>query len=153
MLSAAPHRRTRWRGMGALIAVVAVAAGISQTTAGHAALRKAGLFEEPTSYTSLAFLQSLPEQLASKRANIDISFMIHNAGTTPRDYQWSVLLVRKGRTHRMAAGALRVASRDGAAITRFAEISCTGGRVRIVVNLARPAESIDAWTACWSPRS
>jgi hypothetical protein len=149
------HRALRWRGVVAVVAVVAVAAGVAQTRAGHAMLRKAGLFEEPASYTSLAFQhpQALPEQLQSKRANVDVSFVIHNVGSASHDYVWSVLLVQGGHTRRVGTGGVRVPSGRGAAITRSAEISCAGERVRIVVALARPAEFIDAWTTCWSPRS
>ena len=149
------HGVVRWRGMVVLVAVVAVAASIAQTSSGHAMLRKAGLFEQQTSYTSLAFqnLQSLPEQLKSKRASVPISFMIHNVSDTPRDYVWSVLLLQGQHRPRVAAGGIRVASGHSAEITRSVKIACTREQVRIVVNLVRPAESIDASMACSSPRS
>jgi hypothetical protein len=152
MLSAVFHGVMRWRGMVALVAVVAVAASIAQTSAGHAMLRKAGLFEKPTSYTSLAFQNphSLPEQLKAKRASVPISFVIHNVSATPRDYFWSVLLRQGRHRHRVAAGGIRVASGHSAGITRSVQISCTRGQVRIVVNLVHPAESIDASMACWT---
>jgi hypothetical protein len=142
-----------WPGVIALVAVVAVIAGIGQTRVGHVMLRKAGLFEEPTGYTSLAFArpQSLPKPLASKHANVRISFIIRNSGGTPRDYRWSVVLVHGEHTRRVDGGTY-IAPGGAATITRSAEISCTRGRVRIVVSLARPAESIDAWTACQSAR-
>jgi hypothetical protein len=146
----------RWQGMAALVAVVALVAVLGQTSAGHAVLRKAGLYEEPTSYTSLAFLhpQSLLKQLPSKRASVDVSFVIHNAGSNPRDYQWSVLVLQGQRTRQVASGSVRIASGRAAPITRSATISCTRGQVRIVVSLTRPAaESIHAWMACFSRRS
>ena len=145
----------RWHGMAALVAVVVLVAVLGQTSVGHAMLQKAGLDAEPTSYTALAFQhpQALPEQLASRRASVGVSFVIHNAGSTPRDYQWSVVLVQGQRTRRVASGSARVASGRGATITQAVSISCTRGQVRIVVSLVRPAESIDAWTACFSPRS
>jgi hypothetical protein len=154
-LSAVSHRIVRWRGLVALVVVVMLAAGIGQTNFGHAILRKAGLFEEPTSYTSLAFVhpQSLREQLSTKRANINVSFVIYNSGGAARDYQWSVLMVQGGHTSPVAAGSARVASERGTALTRSAKIFCTRGRVQIVVRLARPAEYIDTWTACPSHRS
>lgn len=145
----------RWRGLATLVAVVALAAGIGQTAAGRTILREAGLFEEPTSYTSLAFQypQRLPEQLGSKRANVGVSFVIRNAGSTPSDYQWSMLLVQGSRTRLVAAGSVGLAPRRETAITRSAKIFCTQGRVRIVVSLARPAEYIDAMVACVPHRS
>jgi hypothetical protein len=147
------HHRVRWRGVAILFAVIALAAGMGQTNLGHAILGKVGLFEEPTSYTSLAFLnpQSLPGRLSSRQATIGISFGIQNRDSTSHDYQWSVLLVQGLRTRHVAAGNVRLASGHGAAIKRSARISCTQGQVRIVVRLARPAEFIDAWTVCQSP--
>jgi hypothetical protein len=147
------HRLAGWPGVVAIVAVAAVVAGMCQTRVGHVMLRKVGLFEESANYTSLAFLhpQSLPKQLESKRANVRVSFVIRNAGGKPRDYQWSVLLVQGTHTRRVDGG-IRVAARGAATITRSAEISCTRGRVRIVVSLARPAEFIDAWTVCQSAR-
>lgn len=154
-MSAVSHSKVKWRGLVVLVAVIALAAGVGQTSLGHAILGKAGLYEEPTSYTSLAFLhpQSLPEQIGSKRTNVDVSFMIQNIGSTSRVYQWSVVLVQGQRTSRAAAGIVSVASGSGAAITRSASILCTRGQVRIVVRLASPAEAIDAWTTCSSTRS
>jgi hypothetical protein len=145
----------RWRGAIVLAIAVVLAAGLGQTGVGHTILRKAGLFEEPASYTSLAFLQpqSLPELLSSKRANVAVSFVVHNAGSTPREYQWSVLLGQNQRMQRIASGSVRVASGRDGAITQSAEIICKRGRVKIVVNLTRPSESIDAWTDCRQRRS
>jgi hypothetical protein len=153
-LSIVPHRMVRWRGAVTLIAVIALAFGLGQTSLGHAMLGKAGLFKEPTSYTSLAFLhpQPLPPQLRSRKATVVVSFAIHNSGGTAHDYQWSVMLVQAQHTHPVAAGVARVPPGGGVAITRSARISCTRGKVKIVVSLARPAEFIDAWTACPSPR-
>ena len=154
-MSAVLRRAPQWWGVAVLVAVIAAAAGLAQTRDGHEILQKAGLFAGPTSYTSLAFQQpqALPEQLQRKRVNVNVSFVIRNAGNVPRGYQWSVLLVQGGHSHLVSSGGVRVGSGRAAAITRLAEISCTRGRVRIVVNVARPAEFIDAWTACWSPRS
>jgi hypothetical protein len=154
-LSAVVHNVARWRAIIALAAVAVLAAGLSQTSAGHAALGAVGLLGQPASYTSLAFLdpQSLPPQLDARRASVRASFVIHNANSTPQTYQWSVVLAQGQRAHRVAAGNALVAPGHGAAITRFVEIVCTGGKVRIAVSLARPAESIDAWITCSSRKS
>jgi hypothetical protein len=148
------NRMVRWRGAVTLIAVIALAFGVGQTGPGHAILRKTGLLKEPASYTSLAFLhpQPLPPQLRSRKATVGVSFAIHNSGGTAHDYQWSVTLIQAQHTHTVAAGVARVPARGGMAITRSARISCTRGKVKIVVSLARPAEFVDAWTACPSPR-
>jgi hypothetical protein len=148
------HRMVRWRGAITLIVVIALAFGLGQTHQGQMILGKAGLYKEPTSYTSLAFLrpQPLPQQLGSRNSTVGVSFAIHNTGGTTRDYQWSVVLVQAQRTQPVVTGIVRVPSRGEITIARSARISCTRGRVKIVVSLARPAEFIDAWTACPSPR-
>lgn len=154
-MSAALSRMKRWREVAALLVIVAVAAGIAQTGFGHGLLRGVGLFKGSSNYTALAFLhpQRLPGQLKSKLANVDISFVIRNAASIPHYYHWSVLLVGASRAREVGTGIVRIASGRGATITRRVRISCARGRVRIVVRIARPAESIGAWTACWSPRS
>lgn len=138
-----------------MIAVIVLAFGLAQTNPGHAILRKTGLFEEPASYTSLAFLhpQHLPpEQLKSKQVTVGVSFVIHNTGGVGHDYQWSVSLIQGERIRRAVAGSIRIAPGRGITITRAVRISCVSGKVKIVVNLARPAEFIDAWATCWAPR-
>jgi uncharacterized SAM-binding protein YcdF (DUF218 family) len=153
-LLAVAHRTVRWRGLVTLVAVVALAVGIGQTGAGHAMLQKAGLFQRPASYTSLAFSKrpSVSEKPKSKRADVSVSFVIHNTGATPRDYQWSVLVSQGPLPRRVADGRVHVPSGRGATVTQTAKITCTPGQMRIVVSLARPAEFIDAWMTCPSRR-
>jgi hypothetical protein len=148
------HRMAIWWRAAALVALVALAAGLGQTAIGHQVLRKTGLFEEQAGYTSLAFQDPgfLVEQLSSERESVDVSFVIHNATSTPRSYLWSEFVAQGGRSRRVAAGAVRVAAERETAITRLQELSCTRGRVQVIVKLASPAESIDAWMACSSPR-
>jgi hypothetical protein len=125
-------------------------AGIGQASIGRSILEKAGLFEQPTSYTSLAFAQpqNLPEQLAPKQKTIGISFMIHNSGGRTYGYQWSIQFVQTGLIHRAAAGYVSIDPGKGATISRTEVIQCNRKKVQIVVSLAHPAESIDAWMAC-----
>jgi hypothetical protein len=149
-LSAVLQRATRWRGLVGLVGAVVLAAAIGQTAAGHAILRSAGLFEEPASYTTLAFVhpQSLPEQLRSRRMKVALSFVINNVGGSSHDYQWSVRLVQGYATRRLAAGSVAIASAHAAEIARTADISCARGKVQIIISLARPDESIDAIMSC-----
>ena len=142
----------RWRGLIILIGGVVVLAGVLQTSAGHAMLRAAGLSQEPTGYTSLSFLhpQSLPEQLTPAQGTTVTSFAIHNATSVTHGYHWSVSLVYRGRTHRVHAGSVHLAPGRRAEFTQSIAITCTRGRVRIVVSLESPAESIDTWLACRS---
>ena len=142
----------RWRGLIILIGGVVVLAGVLQTSAGHAMLRAAGLSPERTGYTSLSFLhpQSLPEQITPAQGTIVTSFAIHNATSLTHGYHWSVYLVYRGRTHRVHAGSVHLAPGRRAEFTQSIAITCTRGRVRIVVSLESPAESIDTWLACRS---
>jgi hypothetical protein len=143
-------RITKWWGVIALAAMAVLAAGIGQSSHGHTILAKAGLAEVPASYTSLAFLQpqSLPNQLTSERESVDVSFVITNTSSTPRDYQWSVSLITEQRAAVTAKGNVSVAAGQKADVIRLAAISCRRGRVHIVISLAHPAEGIDAWSAC-----
>jgi hypothetical protein len=154
-LSAVSHRAVGWRGVATLAAVITLAAGLGQTTAGHTLLRKAGLFEEPASYTTLAFLspQDLPRSLNTGRQTVGVSFVIGNTGSASRHYQWSMRLVQGPRTTRVAAGSVSLTSGREATVTRSAKIFCTRGQARLVVSLANPAEHIDFLTACSSHRS
>jgi hypothetical protein len=151
-LSAVLQRTARWRGLFALAGAVVLAVGIGQTAVGHAMLQRAGLFEEPASYTSLAFgrPQSLPEQLRFRRAKVPLSFVIKNVGGASRDYRWSVQLVQGRATRRVGAGSVRIAPGHAAEIASTADISCARGKVQITVSLAEPKESIDATMSCSS---
>ena len=122
LLSEVSLRTPRWRGIVTLIAAVVLAAGIGQTGPGHAILGKLGLYEEPASYTSLAFLHpgSIGEQL-QKQATVGVSFVIRNTGGTPRNYQWSVSVIQRQQTRHVAAGSASVASGQGTTITRAAK--------------------------------
>lgn len=140
----------RWWGLAGLIAAAVTAAGVAQTSAGHSALARAGLFEEPATYTVLAFRapQSLPEQLPSRHSDQDVSFVLRNVSGHSRSYQWSITVLRDGRSRRVAAGGIRVAAGSNATVARRVATSCVDGRLRVAVNLSSPAESIDYWTAC-----
>jgi hypothetical protein len=154
MLPAMMHRAMRSWGAAALIAVVALAAGIGQTNPGREIMRAAGLSSAPTTYTSLAFLnpQSSQQQLGPLPANVKASFVIHNGEGLARDYQWSVSLVQGRNTRSVAIGSIRIASGDDTSIIRSARVACTQAKVKIVVSLVHPAESIDSWATCRSSR-
>jgi 4-hydroxy-L-threonine phosphate dehydrogenase PdxA len=149
-LPAKSYRAPRWQGAVALAVGFVLLAGIGQTSIGHAVLVKAGLFERPANYTSLAFAQpqTLPEQLTSRQNNVDISFVISNVHEPYHAYRWSMQLVQIGHTRRVVAGSVNVASGKGVKITKSAKISCTQGKVQVIVSLVQPAEAIYAWIAC-----
>lgn len=140
------------RGLIILVAIIVLGVGVAQASLGRVALEKAGLYEQPIDYTSLAFLnpQFMPEKLTARQTTVNIAFVIQNTGGTSHDYQWSVLLVQGHSTRHLAAGSVHVAVGKGTEITQSARISCSRGQITIVASLARPAEYIDARMACTS---
>lgn len=149
------HRAPRWRGLVTLTIIIVITAGLCQTSFGRTILGRLGLYEGPTSYTSLAFLHPQPPfgQLSPDKPIADVSFVIQNTSSTARSYQWSVSLVQEKHTSHVAAGTVRIASGGAISVSRSARISCARGQAQIVVNLARPAEFINTRTACKSARS
>jgi hypothetical protein len=137
----------------AIVAAVALAAGLAQTNVGHYLLRAVGLYEEPESYTSLAFTnpQSLPTRLSSRPTRVRMSFAISNASADPRSYHWSIELKRTGHIYRLATGEVEVLADDRTSIARIVKASCKEGQARMTVQVAAPVESIDFLMAC-TPR-
>jgi hypothetical protein len=146
---------SRWWQAIALCAAVVVLAGLAQTGAGHALLRGAGLFQSPTGYTALSFLhpQAPIARNAKQRSAAAVSFKIHNANAGARDYHWSVFLVHDGRRRTVGSGDVHVTAGHQASIIRSLKTGCTTGQTQLIVGLALPAESIDAWTSCLLARS
>lgn len=145
--------RSGWSAL-VLVALIVTSASLAQTNAGHGLLRDIGLFQTPSSYTELAFIdpQALPTQLQAEKASINVSFGIHNVSDSPRTYRWSIELVRSGQSHLEDAGDVNTAAQGRAVVDRTVTTSCAGGRLQVVARLASPAESIDFWVTC-VPRS
>lgn len=133
-----------------VLALVMLCAGLAQTSPGHALLADAGLYAQPASYTELTFTTpgDLPSALPSANSSVDVAFTIHNVSAASRVYQWSVALAEGGRSHVMAAGTAGVAAQGRVAVTRRVPAQCAGGRLQVLVRLARPAESANFWVAC-----
>lgn len=149
-LSATPHGPVKWWRTITMAAAIVLAMGVAQTSTGRTLLQKAGLFEQPSNYTSLAFLspQILPQQINSRQANVPISFGIRNVSQISQTYEWS-MLVSGVTAHNMASGEVSVPAGREATITRAAQISCTkSGPVQVTVRLAHPSESIDSLSKC-----
>jgi hypothetical protein len=142
------------KGWSALIfaALIVACAGLAQTGMGHAVLREAGLLQASPGYTALSFThpQNLPTELGSEHASINVSFGIHNVSGSQREYRWSILLVRSGRSHIKAAGVVHLPPEGSATVDRTVRTSCVGGRLKVVARLAATSESIDFWAACRS---
>ncbi len=150
-MSAVAPPAVKWRGTLAVLVLVVLAVGIAQTSAGHSLLRKAGLFEQPASYASLAFQHPQSPPQLSARADVPVSFVISNVGNTPHTYQWILSLAQGSLDRHVATGSIRLAPGNRAVLTRTAHVVCTQQRVNLVVSLAHPAESIHAWATCPAP--
>jgi hypothetical protein len=154
-LPPSPGRRPA-RGLitAAIVAVAGLALALAQTSPGHALLRKAGLYEEPASYTALAFTDpgSLPSRLSPVPSRVSVSFGISNSSGDPHAYQWSVLLHRAGQVKHLAAGEAEVPAGQSTTVTPTVTAACSTGQAQFTVQLAAPAESIAFWLTC-SPRS
>jgi hypothetical protein len=138
----------------AVVAFISIAAGIAQTGHGRSILQAAGLAPPSGSYTALSFAnpQALPTRLESKAALLQVSFVIQNASDSPSPevYHWVILLSHGRRSHAAAAGQVTVRSGARTTVNKTVRGSCAGGQLQLTVHLARPAESIDFWTTCWS---
>lgn len=136
----------------ALAVLVPVMAGVAQTGAGQSLLRSAGLAAPPTSYVALSFRdpQALPARLASPVAAVRVSFVIRSVSASPaaRVFHWSIQLREAGSRLTVAAGQVPVPGGAERIVSTTVLAACSGGRLQLAVKLARPAESIDYWTAC-----
>jgi hypothetical protein len=141
-------RRHFYLGVFAVVALVCVA--LAQTGSGHSVLRTAGLYEEPPSYTELAFStpSALPGTLPKSGASVTVSFGIHNVSATPRTYAWSIALVRSGKSQVKATGAVPASAQGRVTVSRSVAVACPAGRVQVVVRLASPAQSVNFWLTC-----
>jgi hypothetical protein len=124
--------------------------GLAQTQQGHAVLRDLGLYETPATYTELTFSApgSLPGKLAKPSTGVTVAFGIHNVSGAARSYQWSILVVRAGKSQVKSTGTVLTPAQGRTAVSRSVVTMCTAGQVQVVVQLASPAESISFWMTC-----
>jgi hypothetical protein len=140
-----------------VVAAVLICVGLAQTQRGHVLLRDTGLYETPAVYTELAFNDpgALPSVLAKPNGTVKVSFGIHNVSYASRSYLWSIHMVQAGRNLLEASGAAQTPAHGRTGVTRSVPAACAGGplrvaggRLQVVVRLARPAESISFWVTC-----
>jgi hypothetical protein len=150
LLSTLLRKGAGWRGAISLISVVVAAAAIGQTSTGQEILQRAGLSAASSGYTSLSFLHplSLPQSLTRKRQEVQVSFVIGDHDSASQSYQWSLHLLQQGSAREAGSGQIKLNPEQTETIDKSVSISCGEGRVQIVVELAHPAESIDAWAVC-----
>lgn len=139
----------RWSAV-AVVAFILAAVGFAQTSAGHAALRSAGLRGPAPSYTALYFADpaQLPAQLYSQEGLLSAPFVIHNQSSSAQRYRWQIVASADGRQNQLASGHSTVASGGYTTVEWQQLASCVGGRLRIEIRLTAPREAISFWTAC-----
>jgi hypothetical protein len=140
-------------------AVLVAAAALAQTPAGHAVLRGTGLEQASPSYAALSFAQpqSLPARLPGPHTTVHVPFTIRNDSAATQSYQWSLKAARIGRhvtglATRPVSGRTTLAPGAAATMNPALPLTCTGGQLRVTIQIARPAESIDFLASCAAPR-
>ena len=134
----------------ATAAIVVLAAVLAQTAFGKSVLRDAGLLGSPQGYTELEFVQpaKLPAQIAPGTRRLRVPFRIHNVEGGAHTYRWSVVAIRDGQTQRLAGARQDLAKGQSRYLDPHVPLTCSGGRVRVEVRLADPAQSIGFWVKC-----
>ena len=137
-------------GVAAAAAAVLVLLAAAQTGAGRSVLRHAGLTSPAEPYTELAFARpsELPQRLPSGRTRVSVPFALHNAEGSLRTYAWTIEALSAGRRTVLARGRVQAAAGQLASVTRPFVARCRGGRTRVEVRLAQPAEPIGFWAQC-----
>jgi hypothetical protein len=136
----------------ALLVGAALLLGLAQTSAGTDALGSLGLRSEAAGFTELAFKASgsLPKHVDSPTDQPRIPFIVGNQEGSARTYAWTVeQRIAGGGAVELAHGTTRkLENASSIAITPDVTVRCTAQRVRVVVKLADPAQSIAFWTRC-----
>jgi hypothetical protein len=149
--------RGRW-SLLSIVALVAICAGLAQTSRGHALLSDAGLYKVPASYAELAFTDSgaLPDSLTSAKGargqakgQVPVSFSVHNVSGSSSAYQWSIAITVGSKSQVKATGTLGVPAQGKATVTKSVTAACgKAPSLQVTVRLASPAESIGFWVSC-----
>ena len=141
--------RTRW-GPLLLVAITLTCLSLAQTPQGHTLLGAVGIYEEPATFTELAFSEpsALPNTLPTQSASVKVSFGIHNVSSDSRSYNWSIVLVHSGESQVKASGTVFTLAQGRTSVSKSVPAACSSGRVQVVVRLASPAESISFWVTC-----
>jgi hypothetical protein len=130
-------------------AFVLVGATLAQTQQGHMVLGAVGVYKT-VSYTELAFSDpmTLPRTLEKPHEDLNVSFGIHDVSADASSYAWSVVLIHGTESQVKASGNVLTAAQSRVTVTKSVAVSCTGGRLQVVVRLASPNESISFWVTC-----
>jgi hypothetical protein len=135
----------------ALLVGAALVLGLAQTGPGGDALGSLGLRSPSEGYTELAFKASgsLPEHVTAPTATPDMPFIVGNREGGDRTYRWIIQRRDRSGLRQVATGTTpRLASGSSLIVTPRVRFACGEGRVRVIVRLAEPAQSIAYWTRC-----
>jgi len=134
-----------------LLALVAAAVVLAQSSAGRTFLRRVHISDPPTGYVQLYFHHpgSLPDYTVARHGHQRIAFGLTNNEQRTRSLHWTI--ATRG-DHPAAQGQLRLRPGQTRIIRRSVLVRCTGRRAYETVRLQSPNESIGYWMACPSPR-
>jgi hypothetical protein len=141
---------SRVLGVALLVGAV-VLLGLAQTGPGGDALGSLGLRSPSEGYTELGFKASgsLPERVTAPTATPDMPFIVGNREGGDRTYRWIIQARDRHGVRQVATGTTpRLASGSSLIVTPRVRLACAEGRVRVIVRLVRPAQSIAYWTRC-----
>jgi hypothetical protein len=148
-----PDRVPAWWRVPAGLAVGAgIVLVLAQTGAGRFVMRETGLETPLTSYTALSFTDpnALPLEghLPLGHVSVDVGFALRNASQATGRYQWTIRLVDGNRVTPVATGRATVQAGGTVDESRIGTGMCLSGRLKVVVSLASPVESIDLMESC-----
>ena len=160
-ISAAPPRSRRGRraftAPGAAVTVLVIVivlalGGLAQTSVGRDALRDVGFYPHPTPFTQLHFERPAAivgaTALKRRRNAAHLRFVIRNDERRDWTYAWRA---QASSSATGSTGRIALTSGSQETVATTVRYRCRGSRVRIVVSLAQPAQSIYYWVRCVEP--
>jgi hypothetical protein len=137
----------------ALLVGAALLVGLAQTGTGADALGSLGLHSQAEGFTELGFQASgsLPDHVGGPGDGTSMPFIIGNHEGEQRSYAWIVEQRTGDGTRELAHGTTpQLGDARSTLVTPAVTVDCgaPGDRVRVIVRLADPAQSIAFWTRC-----
>jgi hypothetical protein len=135
----------------ALLVSAALLVGLAQTGAGADALGSLGLRSQAEGFTELGFKASgsLPRHVGGPGDDTSMPFIVGNHEGAKRSYAWIVEQRTGHGTRELAHGTTpELGDARSTMITPAVTVDCVEPRVRVIVRLVEPAQSIAFWTRC-----
>jgi hypothetical protein len=140
---------SRWAGVALVAALVLALVGFAQTPPGRSLLTRAGLAGHAERYTALAFAAPARLPTVVSGSHLPLRFNLQNEEGATRSYQWTIVATAQGPPRVLAQGGAMVAKGRQLSVDRTVRVPCRGAnRVRVSVQLAKPAEAIGLWVDC-----